>query len=77
MYSTFTNKKASIVERVQRTIRGRLFKLFTSQGNHKWLEALPKLINSYNNSTHTVMIVLEEDHPSTKNLKELRKSQNI
>lgn len=52
MYSTFTNKKASIVERVQRTIRGRLFKLFTSQGNHKWLEALPKLINSYNNSTH-------------------------
>ena len=52
MYSTFTNKKASIVERVQRTIRSRLFKLFTAQNSHKWLEALPKLIDSYNNSTH-------------------------
>ena len=52
MYSTFTNKKASIVERVQRTIRSRLFKLFTAQNNHKWLQALPKLIDSYNNSTH-------------------------
>ena len=52
MYSTFTNKKASIVERVQRTIRGRIFKLFTTQNDHKWLEALPKLIDSYNNSIH-------------------------
>ena len=52
MYSTFTNKKASIVERVQRTIRGRIFKLFTGQNNHKWLDALPKIIDGYNNSIH-------------------------
>ena len=52
IYSTFTDKKASIVERVQRTIRGRLFKLFTAQNNHKWFDALPKIIESYNNSVH-------------------------
>ena len=53
MYSTFTDKKASIVERVQRTIRGRLFKLFTARNNHKWVDALPKIIESYNNSIHS------------------------
>lgn len=53
MYSTFTDKKASIVERVQRTIRGRLFKLFTARKNHKWINVLPKLIESYNNSIHS------------------------
>ena len=53
MYSTFTDKKASIVERVQRTIRGRIFKLFTAQNNHKWIDALPKLIDSYNKSKHS------------------------
>ena len=53
MYSTFTDKKASIVERVQRTIRGRLFKLFTARNNHKWVDALPNIIESYNNSIHS------------------------
>ena len=52
LYSTYSDKKASIVERVQRTIRGRLFKLFTAQNNKKWVDALPKIIESYNNSVH-------------------------
>ena len=52
LYSTYSDKKASIVERVQRTIRGRLFKLFTAEKNNKWIDALPKIIESYNNSVH-------------------------
>ena len=52
MYSTFTDKKASIVERVQRTIRSRIFKLFTAQNDHKWLDALPKIIENYNKTVH-------------------------
>ena len=52
LYSTYSDKKASIVERVQRTIRGRLFKLFTAQNSKKWINALPKIIESYNNSIH-------------------------
>lgn len=68
MYSTFTDKKASIVERVQRTIRGRLFKLFTTQKDHKWLEALPKLIDSYNNSIHR-SIKMRPNEVKTKHTK--------
>ena len=52
IYSTYSEKKASIVERVQRTIRGRLFRLFTARKSNKWIDVLPKLVESYNNSKH-------------------------
>ena len=69
MYSTFTNKKASIVERVQRTIRNRILKLFTIQNDHKWYDNLPKIIESYNNSIHSTIKMRPNDvkpeHTST------------
>jgi len=52
LYSTYSDKKASIVERVQRTIRGRLFKVFTARNTKKWIDVLPQLVESYNNSKH-------------------------
>ena len=61
MYSTYSDKKASIVERVQKTIRGRLFKLFTANKNNKWLDALPKIIESYNNSVHSTIQMKPND----------------
>lgn len=61
---------SSQVERVQRTIRGRLFKLFTSQKNNKWINALPKLIDSYNNSIHRT-IQMRPNDVEPKHTKEL------
>lgn len=58
------------MERVQRTIRGRLFKLFTAQKNNKWIDALPKLINSYNNSIHRT-IQMKPNDVRPKHTKEL------
>lgn len=51
-YSTFSVLKASIAERVIRTIKEKLFKLFTLNGNHKWLDLLEQVTNTYNNTKH-------------------------
>lgn len=51
-YSSFTDKKASIVERFNRTLKGLMWREFTSVGNYKWVSLLPKLIERYNNTVH-------------------------
>lgn len=49
-YSTFSPLKASIVERLIRTIKHKLYTEFTMQGNQKWLQTLPEVIDRYNNT---------------------------
>ena len=39
-YSTYTVKKASMAERVIRTIKGRLYREFSLSGKYKWLDIL-------------------------------------
>ena len=51
-YHTWSIKKASIVERVQRTLRNRLGKIWEERGNHQWIDVLPQITESYNNSVH-------------------------
>ena len=52
LYHTYSDKKASQVERVQRTIRQRLGRVFTLNSNNKWIDIIDDVINSYNNSFH-------------------------
>ncbi|MCP3678835.1 MAG: transposase family protein [Gammaproteobacteria bacterium] len=52
LYHTFSDKKAAIVERVQRTIRQRLGRLFTRENNHNWIDHIQNLVDSYNNTWH-------------------------
>tara|TARA_B110000977_G_scaffold191787_1_gene264385 strand:+ start:940 stop:1662 length:723 start_codon:yes stop_codon:yes gene_type:complete len=52
LYHTFSDKKASIVERVQRTIRMRLGRMFTENGDKKWIDKCADIADSYNNSYH-------------------------
>lgn len=49
-YSTFSYMKASIVERLIRTIKHKLYKQFSMQGSYKWLQILPQIIERYNNT---------------------------
>lgn len=49
-YSSFSFLKSSIVERVIRTIKRKLYMDFSLNGNYKWLKSLPLLIDSYNNT---------------------------
>uniref|UniRef100_A0A1I7WGL7 Integrase catalytic domain-containing protein n=1 Tax=Heterorhabditis bacteriophora TaxID=37862 RepID=A0A1I7WGL7_HETBA len=52
-FSTYSDKKASIVERFNRTLKEKMWKMFTHQGNHKWTDILDDLVQGYNNHYHT------------------------
>lgn len=52
-YSTFSVMKASIVERLNRTLKHKMWKLFSLQGNYKWEKILPKIVEEYNNTKHS------------------------
>ncbi|CAB0018363.1 unnamed protein product [Nesidiocoris tenuis] len=52
MYSTFTELKASIVERFNRTIKNWMWTEFSFQGNRKWVNLIPTLLHRYNNRVH-------------------------
>ena len=51
-YSSNSPLKASIVERVQLTLRRRITKLFTKQGRHNWIDHIDDIVDSYNNTYH-------------------------
>lgn len=52
LYSTYSDKKASIIERFNRTLKTKMWRKFTEQGTYKWVDILPKLIKEYNNTVH-------------------------
>ena len=52
LFSTNSEFKASIAERFNRTIRGKIYKFFTYQGRHRWIDKLQDFIHSYNNTYH-------------------------
>lgn len=51
-YHTFNETKASIVERFNRTLKQRMYRYFTWKGTLKYIDVLPELVESYNNSYH-------------------------
>lgn len=51
-YSTFTTKKAAIVERFNRTLKKKIYQQFSFNGNYKWVNILPDLIREYNTTRH-------------------------
>lgn len=44
--------KCSVVERVNRTIKSRMFRYFTAKNTHRYVDIIHKLIDGYNNSYH-------------------------
>ena len=51
-YTTYSSVKASIVERLNRTLKGMMWKEFSYRGNYKWTDILEKLVTKYNNTYH-------------------------
>lgn len=51
-YSTYTVKKAAIVERVIRTLKERLYKYFSLNGSYRWIDVLEDIVKEYNNRCH-------------------------
>lgn len=52
-YIVYSEKKASIVERVNRTLKNMMWKEFSLQGSYKWVNILNTIVNTYNNKKHT------------------------
>lgn len=52
LYSVFSTKKACIVERVIRTLKTKLWKIFSLQGNYKWMDVINSIVQEYNHKVH-------------------------
>ena len=66
LYHTYSDKKAAIVERVQRTLRSRLGRLFTRRNNFNWIDNIDDIVEAYNNSYHRSIdmkpVDVDEEH---------------
>ena len=54
-YSTFTEKKAAICERFNRTIKSQMWKKLTEINSNIWINILPDLLEQYNNRKHSTI----------------------
>jgi transposase InsO family protein len=55
LFSIKSPHKAAIVERFNRTLKGRMWRAFTKQGSYRWMELLPRILTGYNNSYHRIL----------------------
>ena len=67
MYSTENEEKSSVVERWNRTIKSKMWKQFTVQGNTQYLDILPKILKQYNNTRHSSIKMAPTEASKKKN----------
>ena len=52
LYSTENEEKSSIAERWNRTMKRMMWKYFSANNTHSYIDILPKLVDKYNNTYH-------------------------
>ncbi|KAL3274723.1 hypothetical protein HHI36_023981 [Cryptolaemus montrouzieri] len=52
-YHSYSVKKASIVERVIRTLKDKLYKYFSLNGTYTWINILQNKVDEYNSTRHS------------------------
>lgn len=60
-YFTFSELKASIVERLNRTLKERMWKQFTTRGTYEWVSILPHIVRNYNATVHRTIGMKPKD----------------
>lgn len=60
-YHTFTEVKAGVIERLNRTLKQNMWRQFTARGSYEWLTLLPKLVTEYNNTVHRTIGMKPKD----------------
>ena len=63
--------KAAVVERFNRTLKSKMWRYFTRENTYRFVEVLPDLMHSYNN-THHRSIGTKPSHVNSKNEDEVR-----
>ena len=77
LYSTFSNLKASICERYNRTLKTKMFKKFTLNVNYKWIDLISELVEEYNNSKHRTIGMKPKDVTKKHEARLLRKYKTM
>lgn len=67
MYYTENEEKSSVCERCNRTIKAKMWKQFTVQGNTKYLDILPEILKPYNNTKHSSIKMTPTEASEKKN----------
>ena len=67
LYSTENEEKSSVAERWNRTMKRNMWKYFTANNTHKYLDILPALVDKYNNSYHRSIKCTPREALDTKN----------
>lgn len=60
-YSTYSTKKAAIVERFNRTLKGKMWFQFSLQDSYKWVNILQDIVKKYNSSLHRTIKMKPKD----------------
>ena len=53
LYHTYGRGKSVIVERFNRTLKTMMWRELTARNTHEWIDILPELIDTYNNTKHS------------------------
>ena len=67
LHSTENEEKSSVCERWNRTIKTKMWKQFTVQGNTVYLDILPKILEQYNNTKHSSIKMTPVEASKKKN----------
>jgi hypothetical protein len=54
-YHTYSEHKASMIERFNRTLKSIMWKKLTELQSNKWIDILPDLVDEYNNKRHSTI----------------------
>jgi transposase InsO family protein len=79
-YSSYSEKKAAIVERFNRTLKTSMYKKFSERGTYVWYDILPTLIKDYNDKKHrTIGMKPNQVNKTNENtvLKRIKKSTKL
>jgi hypothetical protein len=52
LYSTYSENKAAVIERFNRTLKERMYKYFDKKNTRHWIDELQNLLIDYNDSPH-------------------------
>jgi hypothetical protein len=74
LYSTVNEEKCSVVERWRRTIKTKLWKYFTANGTHKYIDILQPFIKKYNTTKHRSIGYTPSDARKTENKQQVFKN---
>ena len=67
LYSTENEEKSSVVERWNRTMKEKMWKYFSANSTHVYIDILDQLVNQYNNTRHSSIKMTPVEASKKKN----------